>query len=182
MIPPQRVFTHTSYPKPFIRLRPSTVVKGEIGAFAMKSFKKGEVIVLSKLFEDNNVMSVKEYDRLNPETKDLVKAHSTITIDKVFMPANLNLLRPINYFNHSCDPNTGFDLRDNYIAIKNIPRGTEFLLDYSFLNTNPNYMMNCRCGSKNCRKKVTGNEWKNEKFVQKNRRYLYSDLRKLLGK
>ena len=173
-------FTHTTYPKARMKLRPSKVVKGQIGAFALKNFKKGEVIVRDEEFQDNNVMSVKEYNKLDEETKELVKAHSTITQDSVYMPANINYLRPLNYFNHSCEPNVGFDLHGDYVAMRAIPKNTEFLLDYSFLNTNPDYKMRCSCGSKNCRKIITGNEWKNKEFVKKNKKYFYASVREML--
>jgi uncharacterized protein len=173
-------FNHTNYPKATIRLKPSKIVKDGIGAFAQKSFKKGEVVVKFEEFEDDNVMSVEEYNKLDKETKELVKAHSTIEIDKLYIPANLNHIKPINYFNHSCNPNIGFDENDNYVAIKNIAKGAELLLDYSFLNSNPDYKMKCSCGSKNCRKVVTGNEWKNKDFVKKSSKYFVSSLREMI--
>ncbi len=173
-------FDHTTYPKAWIKLRPSNIIKGEVGAFALRDFRVGEVIVRSKEFEDDNVMSVDEYSNLDADTKELVKAHSTITVDSVYMPANVNYLRTINYFNHSCEPNTGFDVHGNYVAIKDIQKHSEFFLDYSFLNTNPDYAMRCACGLKHCRKIITGNEWKNKKFVKKNYKYLYSTVREMI--
>jgi hypothetical protein len=174
-------FDHTTYPKAWIKIRPSKIINGEVGAFALRGFKEGEIIVRDEEFGDNNTMSVDKYNKLDKDTKELVKAHSTITVNSVFMPANINYLRPINYFNHSCEPNTGFDLHGNYIAMKDIPKNNEFLLDYSFLNTNPDYKMQCLCGSKNCRKVITGNEWKNKEFVKKNKKYLYSTVREMIG-
>ena len=175
-------FDHNTYPKAWVKIRPSQIVVGEVGAFALRDFKKDEVIVRSEEFEDNNVMSIKEYNKLDKYTKELVKAHSTITVDTVFMPANINYIRPINYWNHSCDPNTGFNERGDYIAMRDISKGEEFFLDYSFLNTNPDYTMLCRCNSKNCRKIITGNEWKNSDFVNKNYSYLYSGVKAMLKK
>jgi SET domain-containing protein len=174
-------FTHSTYPKAWIRLKPSITVKGEIGAFAAKDFKKNEVIVRDEEFQDNNVMTIDEYNHLDKVTKELVTAHSTITIGDVYMPANINYLRPINYFNHSCEPNVGFNERGDYVAMKDILSGSEFLLDYSFLNTNPDYILECSCGSVNCRKIITGNEWKNKDFVEKNKDYFYSSVRNMLA-
>lgn len=175
-----KLFNHKTYPKAFIRLRPSRIIIGEVGAFALKEFKKGEIIVKAQEFEDENILSVAEYNKLDAATKNLTKAHSTITPEKLFVPRNLNLLRPINYFNHSCNPNVGFDRNDNYVAIKSIRKNAEFLLDYSFLNTNPDYEMDCSCGSQHCRKVITGNEWKEKKYVEKSRKHFASTLRGLL--
>ena len=170
-------FDHTTYPPLFIRLKPSTVVAGEIGAFAMQNFKLGEVVVKSEWFQDDNIMSIEEYNKLDPDRHELLKAHSTIVDDKLFIQADLNFLRPINYFNHSCSPNIGFDEQDNYVAITPIKKGEEFLLDYSFLNTNPDYRMECRCGSAACRRIITGTEWQNADFVARNRNYFASTVR-----
>lgn len=172
-------FNHNNYPKAFIRLRPSKTIHGEIGSFALKDFKKGDIIVNSADFEDNNIISIEEYKKLDSETQELLFAHSTMTPTKLFVPKNLNFLKPINYFNHSCDANTGFDLNDNYIAMKDIKRDDEFLLDYSLLNTNPEFSFECKCGAANCRKIVTGNEWKNENYCEKYGNYFASTLREM---
>jgi len=176
-----KIFTSKNYPKVYIKLKPSKTVKGEIGAFALMDFSKGKIIVRSKEFEDDNVMSVNEYNKLSKDIKNMVKAHSTIDIDRLYIPKNINYLRPLNYFNHSCDPNVGFDSKDNYVSIKNIKKGDEFLLDYSFLNTNPDYKMICHCGSKNCRHIITGNEWVNKDFVKQYQKYFASTLRNILA-
>jgi len=152
-------FDHTTYPKAFVRIRPSKLIKGQVGAFALRSFQRGEVIVKASEFQDDNVMDVDEYKKLDEDTKALVKAHSTITAEVLYIPANINHIKPINFFNHSCKPNVGFDSEDNYVAIKAIRKGAEFLLDYSFLNSNPHYKMRCSCGATNCRGTITGNEW-----------------------
>lgn len=142
------VFNHLNYPKAELKIKPSKIVDGEVGVFALRNFKKGEVIVNSKDFQDNNSMNLQEYKLLDSETKEIVKACSTITDKKVFMPPNVNLLRVVNFFNHSCEPNIGFNKNDDYIATRNIKKGEELFLDYSFLNTNPDYEIECKCGSK----------------------------------
>lgn len=175
-------FDHISYPKAYIRIRPSKIIKGQVGAFALRPFQQDEVIVRAIDFEDDNLMDVAEYHKLDPDTKSLVFAHSTITPTFLYIPANINHIKPINFFNHSCNPNVGFDRLDNYVAMKTIPKGTEFLLDYSFLNTNPEYEMKCSCGSKKCRGIITGNEWRNGDFVRRFNKYFASTIRVLLQK
>ena len=173
-------YNHKNYPKAIIKLKPSKTIEGEVGAFALKIFKKGEVIVKTTEFKDDNLMSVSEYNKLDKNTKELVKAHSTITIDILYVPENINHIKPCNYFNHSCKPNVGFNANDDYIAIKNIAKGDELFLDYSFLNTNPDYKIKCSCKSKNCRGIITGNEWKKIEFCKKYGKYFASNLRELL--
>ena len=176
-----RIFNHYDYPEVFIRLMPSGMLPGQVGAFAMKAFKAGEVVVDGQLFEDDNIMSIEEYRLLDDVRKEMLKAHSTITPDKLFIPANLNYLKTINYFNHSCDANVGFDENDSYVATRDVPKNSEFTLDYSFLNTNPDYCMECKCGSSLCRKVITGNDWKNPAFVERYGKYFASTLREELA-
>lgn len=71
-----------------------------------------------------------------------------------------------NYFiNHSCNPNSW--LIDNFtlVARRNIKRGEEITADYSTWETGE-YKSKwlCKCGSKNCRKIITGNDWKHKYF------------------
>ncbi len=172
-------FNHENYPEPFIRLKPSKTVAGEIGAFALKAFKKGDILVNSADFEDGNIMSIDEYKKLSDITREMLFAHSTMTPTKLFIPKDLNFIKPINYFNHSCEANTGFDLSDNYVATKDISVGDEFLLDYSLLNTNPEFQFECKCGTTTCRKVITGNEWRNDEYWKKNLPYFASTIREM---
>jgi hypothetical protein len=175
----KKIYSNT-FPKIRIILKPSKIILGEVGAYAMINFKKDDVVVLAEEFQDNNTMTINEYNKLDRVIKKLVKAHSTITKDLLYLPFDFNFLRPMNYFNHSCEPNIGFNSNDDYVAIKNIKKGSELLLDYSYLNTNPDYKITCLCKSKKCRKIITGNEWKNSDFVKKNNQYFASTVRELL--
>lgn len=55
--------------------------------------------------------------------------------------------------NHSCNPNIGFDGSICYIAIRDIKKNEEILLDYAFMETEFQ-PFECKCGSNNCRKIV----------------------------
>lgn len=175
-----KIFNHNTYPRAIIRLKPSKLIEGQVGVFALKDFKKGEVIIKDAEFKDNNTMTVDEYNLLDKNTKELVKAHSTIEEEKLYIPENINHINTINFLNHSCDPNIGFNENDDYVAIKNIFKGKELTLDYSFLNTNVDYKMLCLCKSKKCRGVIIGNEWKKKDFSRKNKDYFVSTIRKRL--
>jgi uncharacterized protein len=81
--------------------------------------------------------------------------------------------------NHSCNYNVGFDKVGNFVTARNIKQGEELLLDYGLFFSDPKFKMKCMCGSKNCRKFITGNDWKDKKFRDKNKKYF---LRELLSK
>ena len=74
-----KCFDHNTYPRAFVRIRPSKLIIGQVGAFAVSRFRIGEVIVRARDFEDDNLMTVAEYNKLDRGTKAMVKAHSTIT-------------------------------------------------------------------------------------------------------
>lgn len=60
--------------------------------------------------------------------------------------------------NHSCDPNVGFRGNVVYVAMRNIAAGEELYHDYA-MERSDDYSLECHCGSKRCRGKVTGDDW-----------------------
>lgn len=58
------------------------------------------------------------------------------------------------------------------VLIKNVRKGEELTHDYGFSITDPEYKLRCRCGSKKCRKFITGNDWKDSDFFRKNKKYM----------
>lgn len=67
---------------------------------------------------------------------------------------------PNDCFNHSCDPNLGFFGQIGLVAMRDIESGEELTFDYAMSDGGPYDEFNCLCGSKNCRKTITGNDWK----------------------
>lgn len=73
---------------------------------------------------------------------------------------------PNQYLNHSCNPNAGvrgqITIDDNQtakgqyeiVALKNIKEGEEITIDYSIIEGDDLWEMECRCGAKNCRKVI----------------------------
>lgn len=60
-----------------------------------------------------------------------------------------------DFFNHSCNPNSGIKIKGNrviLIAIKNIKKGKEITWDYSTTMDEDEWEMCCMCKIKNCRK------------------------------
>lgn len=110
----------------------------------------------------------------------MVTGYCEISEDFAFVIKNINHVKNIHYMNHSCNPNVGFDANDNYIAIKKIKKGDEFLMSYSFLYTNSNFKIKCLCGNKKCRKVITGNDWKDVKLQKKYSNFFCSTIRNKL--
>lgn len=75
-----------------------------------------------------------------------------------------------DFFNHSCNPNSGLKIENNkftLIAIRNIKKGEEIMWDYSTTMDEDNWEMNCRCKSKNCRKRIRDFKYLPKEIQQK---------------
>ena len=104
------------------------------GVFAMRSFKKGEIVLKWKPV----LLMESEFQQISNTEKPFVAQ-----IGKKFY----RLLDPIRHVNHSCAPNTqplklGVD-----IAVRNIGKGEEITSDYlQKIRT----VGRCNCGSTQC--------------------------------
>ncbi len=70
------------------------------------------------------------------------------------------------YENHSCNPNCGLHGDIVFIAMRDIKKDDELTVDYAFID-NEDYSFKCTCGSDNCRKIVTGYDWKIKELQDK---------------
>lgn len=78
-----------------------------------------------------------------------------------------------DYINHSCNPNIGMDDCLTVVAIDDINSGDELTCDYAFWEADKNWRLKsiCNCGSSNCRKAITGMDWKGFSIQSKSYRY-----------
>jgi agmatine deiminase len=70
------------------------------------------------------------------------------------------------YVNHSCNPNCGLRGEITFVAIRDIVVDEELTTDYAFID-NEEYSFVCTCGYKECRKIVTGYDWKLKSIQEK---------------
>jgi SET domain-containing protein len=70
----------------------------------------------------------------------------------------------LGYFiNHSCDPNTWMVGAFTIVAKQDIAVGEEVTIDYVLWEARGDryiFEWECKCGSSNCRKRLTGADWK----------------------
>ena len=158
-----------------IELRPSKMIKGEIGLFAVQNLKKDTIIAHADKLNENFVPWV-DYFKADKKTQIKIQQFCLQTKDGFFSPNDLNYLSVPWYMNHSCSYNIGFDYKGNFITTRNIKGGEELAIDYGVAVSNPDFKLVCKCKSKNCRKIITGNDWLNEKFVEKNKNYFLREL------
>jgi len=163
-----------------LELRPSKIHKGGIGAFALVNFKKGQKVaggISRKDYED--IIPWEIFKRYPSHIRKKV-IDFCIGTQKGFIPpegGDFNNLSVEWCFNHSCDGNLGFDKNGDFIARKNIRKGDEISFDYGLADSNPAYRLKCECRSKNCRKVITGNDWKDPGYRKKQSKYLLHVLK-----
>lgn len=144
-----------------------------LGVFAKELIQKGEIVaVLGGVIVPGS--EIKTYWNK--------MGHIGIQIDENFfiVPTRKEELEETGVFNHSCDPNIGFKNSIQFIAIRNIQKDEELVFDYAF-NETLMKDFECKCGSADCRKIITKNDWKNKNIQEKYKEffspYLHNKLK-----
>jgi uncharacterized protein len=111
----------------------------------------------------------------------ILDAHSFALIEDEVSPAQIRIeddlyIAPrtraevdanILCLNHSCRPNVGVCGQITFVAMQDIVAGAELTIDYAMIDGNPQEMMVCRCGAPECRKLVTGDDWRRPELQQR---------------
>jgi len=140
-----------------------------IGTFAKKKINKNEVVVVL----GGIIVPTSE----RQEYISLVGPFGhQISKDFFICPSSRKELKRIGTFNHSCNPNMGYQDLLTGVAIKNINQGEEIVLDYSFYETSLK-SFECNCSSINCRRIIKPTDWKNKKLQKKYGKYFSPYLR-----
>lgn len=120
--------------------RRTTHGRGE-GIFALRSFKRGEVLYEGVL-DDMPVKNHSHASQVGKTTFGFHKGFSSI-------------------FNHSCNPNCGIIINEsgahNIVAMESISAGDEATYDYAMRNYRIEHFPSpCTCGNVNCRTTIMG--------------------------
>jgi uncharacterized protein len=72
------------------------------------------------------------------------------------------------YYNHSCDPNTGYRGDDWIVALREIREGEQVVYDYGFTETQDSnhYGLQCKCGAAKCRGFLDLLQYKDPVFIK----------------
>lgn len=62
--------------------------------------------------------------------------------------------------NHSCNPTAGLRGQISLVALRDLAPGAEIAFDYAMSDAHPSFSMQCFCGEPDCRKMITGHDWK----------------------
>jgi uncharacterized protein len=75
--------------------------------------------------------------------------------------------RPNGYGNHSCDPNLWWVSAYELATRIDIAAGQELTNDYATSSGEPDFVMECLCGSPLCRGVVTGDDWHRQELRER---------------
>lgn len=86
--------------------------------------------------------------------------------DDVWNINGSDTLEPVDYINHSCNPNAGMREQILLVAMRDIAPDEEVTFDYGmvvseWVGTEP---IACNCGSVECRKTILQDDWKNKRL------------------
>jgi len=96
---------------------------------------------------------------------DDVRRRSLQIEDEAFLvPPQLG---PVDYFNHSCEPNACISGQISLRARRDISAGEEICYDYATTDGSPYDEFPCECGSALCRGRVTSEDWRDPVLWQR---------------
>ena len=140
----------THYLSPKLEVRPDPE-KGGFGVFAREAAQAGEVLVVW----GGNIVTEEQLETLPPITQ-----HHSVQIDEGLYLATIGDLEPADFVNHSCEPNLGLRGQISLVALCDIRPDEEVCFDYAMTDSTPYDEFACHCGTPECRRVITGNDWK----------------------
>ena len=128
------------------------------GVFTKKDIKKDDFLAIF----GGHIYTIKQEKNLPEKIRDNgVQIHE----DFILGIMNNNEIEDAIYFNHSCNPNSGFKGQIFLIAMRDIKKDEQITFDYAMVLSSSKeattYKMKCLCGSKNCRGIIDEEGWKN---------------------
>ncbi len=141
---------------PLSYLSPRTVVKPSPihgrGLFATESIAAGEIVAI----KGGHIITRRQLAELQPR---LGSAEIQISDDLFICPTSeAEREGSMIFSNHSCDPNIGVRGQIVFVALRDIEAGEELTHDWA-MTDNDESAIDCHCGARNCRGRVTGKDW-----------------------
>ena len=156
-----------SYRSPKTRIRESKI-EGK-GRFARTLIRKEEIVAI----KGGHV-----YDaRTLAKVKGRVAGSYIQIADRFFIGALTaeEVARNKIFINHSCAPNLGIRGQIMYVALRDIMAGEELTYDWA-MEENSSARTHCRCGTRRCRRVLTGRDWMLPRLQRRYRGYFSSYL------
>ncbi len=147
--------------------------KTSCAVYALTHIARGELVSLW----GGDIIHRDRLDRSMPRLTERV-----VQIDEELYLLTAAEKEPNDCFNHSCDPNLGFSGQVGLVAMRDIQADEELTFDYAMSDGSPYDEFDCRCGAKNCRGKVTGDDWRSPALWEKYRGYFSPYLAKRIAR
>lgn len=150
---------------------------------AAEPIAAGEKIWWCTCGDDDYMMSRDEILHLletQPNMKDFLCFYSYMAEDDMYMIPHSFSAQQNNdecvLFNHSCEPNCGFDSGDGntIVAMRPIAVGEELTYDYHFLETEPSLIrgLECKCETPSCVGRIMFDRYRDEEFQKRYYQYM----------
>lgn len=148
-----------SFRSPKTEVSESSRIRGR-GLFARELIKKGEIIAI----KSGHLIDLEAYKKLDEK----FKRYCLQIEDNFFLGPKKEeeIEENVLFFNHSCQPNVGFD-GQTCVALRDINPDEELCHDYAMCFTVMAYSLDCKCGSQNCRGKITQDGWQLKELQEK---------------
>lgn len=161
-----------SYLSPKLALRPC-LDKGGSGLFAIEALQKDEVLAVwgGVIVPGEQLGSYSDY----------AQTHGLQVEDDLYL-LPLTDDDPSDYFNHSCDPNSGLLGQITLVAMRPVAAGEEICFDYAMSDSNPYDEFDCGCGTQHCRGRITAEDWKRKDLQERYRGYFSPYLQRRIDK
>jgi len=138
------------------------------GLFAVRPIASGMLLFGEDDWADEterrsfSILSTAQLDNLTPALRAtfLRFAYNTSpeAITGTFHPEAVR--HPVNFINHSCEPNAGYDGANVIVALRHITPGEELRMDYGTFTFSFDHDFHCACGAWGCRGKVGRDDWR----------------------
>ena len=150
--------TDLSYRSPKTEVRESPI-HGK-GLFAKQAIAAGEVVAV----KGGHILTKQEWTTLEQQ---LGPAEIQISEELVIAPTRQKQRDGcMLYTNHSCDPNIAIQGQIVFVAMRDIALSEELTHDWATTD-DLDYVVECNCGSPNCRGTVTGKDWMKKELQEK---------------
>lgn len=168
-----------SWVSPKLKVTANAVV-GQ-GTFAIANIKKDEILILQSgrilHKHDVNDSRLADYWYHGFQIEKDYYVYPYIIKDQIVTDGIFKI-------NHSCEPNAGFRGQIALVSMRDIAAGEEITYDYAMTDVEEVdedwEPMLCLCGSKTCRKTVTGSDWKKTELQERYRGYFSLYVAKLI--
>src|SRR5713226_480084 len=121
------------------------------GLFASEAIAAGEIVAVKG-------GSIMDRSTLALVRREIAAAEIQVEDNLYIAPRTaVELEASMLHLNHSCDPNVGVRGQITFVAMHDVPRGSE-LTDYAMIDGDPSERMECSCGTRECRKVITGSD------------------------